>query len=191
VVATLVAHRLPVVRDHAPSWTEQADAVRWHRGPVVRILVDPAPDHWRICAARGRGTVVVHSGPPDQSVTMAALRHGVAAVVPADHVEERLVPIVGLVAQGYLVVDQRFSRPVLQYHDSALDRPALTGREYDILQSIGRSHTIRQTARSLGIAVKTVENTQGHLFRKLRVHNRAEALAAAYSLGLLHPRSRQ
>jgi DNA-binding CsgD family transcriptional regulator len=30
-----------------------------------------------------------------------------------------------------------------------------------------------------------VENLQGNLFRKLRVHNRAAALAAAHDLGLL------
>jgi DNA-binding CsgD family transcriptional regulator len=65
--------------------------------------------------------------------------------------------------------------------------PTLTARENDILQSIGRSLTVRQTARLLGIAVKTVENTQGHLFRKLGVHNRTEALTTGYSLGLLEP----
>jgi DNA-binding CsgD family transcriptional regulator len=46
---------------------------------------------------------------------------------------------------------------------------------------------VRQTARALGIAVKTVENAQGHLFRKLGVHNRAAAVATAYALGLLQP----
>jgi DNA-binding NarL/FixJ family response regulator len=35
--------------------------------------------------------------------------------------------------------------------------------------------------------MKTVENAQGHLFSKLGVHNRAAALAKAYSLGLLQP----
>ena len=72
-----------------------------------------------------------------------------------------------------------------------VQKPTLTAREYDILKSIGRSLTVRQTARTLGIAVKTVENTQGHLFRKLGVHNRVEALTAAYSLRLLQPGSTQ
>jgi DNA-binding CsgD family transcriptional regulator len=65
--------------------------------------------------------------------------------------------------------------------------PTLTAREHDILRSIGRSHTVRQTARTLGIAAKTVENAQSNMFRKLGVHNRAAALAAAYSFGLLQP----
>jgi DNA-binding CsgD family transcriptional regulator len=91
-----------------------------------------------------------------------------------------------------VVVDRMYVRPLVssacrQFAEGGGQKPALTAREYDILRSIGRSHTVRQTARTLGIAVKTVENTQGHLFRKLGVHNRAEALAAAYSLGLLQP----
>jgi DNA-binding NarL/FixJ family response regulator len=63
--------------------------------------------------------------------------------------------------------------------------PELTARECDILRSIASGHTVRQTARQLGIAEKTVENTQGHLFRKLGARNRAGALSAAHALGLL------
>lgn len=63
--------------------------------------------------------------------------------------------------------------------------PKLTAREYDILGSIARGHTIRQTARTLGIAVKTVENTQARLFRKLGVRNRMETLSTADALGLI------
>ncbi|MFI5896142.1 LuxR family transcriptional regulator [Actinoplanes sp. NPDC051513] len=63
--------------------------------------------------------------------------------------------------------------------------PELTVREADILRSIARGDTVRQTARSLGIAEKTVENTQARLFRKLGARNRAGALATAHALGLL------
>ncbi|MCU7730766.1 LuxR family transcriptional regulator [Actinoplanes sp. KI2] len=63
--------------------------------------------------------------------------------------------------------------------------PELTVREADILCSIARGDTVRQTARSLGIAEKTVENTQARLFRKLNARNRAGALASAHALGLL------
>jgi DNA-binding CsgD family transcriptional regulator len=63
--------------------------------------------------------------------------------------------------------------------------PELTVREADILCSIARGDTVRQTARSLGIAEKTVENTQARLFRKLNAKNRIGALATAHALGLL------
>jgi DNA-binding CsgD family transcriptional regulator len=63
--------------------------------------------------------------------------------------------------------------------------PTLTHREQDILASIARGESVRQTAHALGIAVKTVESEQRQLFFKLRVHNRAQALAEAQRLGLL------
>jgi DNA-binding CsgD family transcriptional regulator len=62
---------------------------------------------------------------------------------------------------------------------------SLTPREREILASIDRGDSVKQTARSLGIAVKTVESLQGRLFRKLGVRNRAQAVAAAHTRGLL------
>jgi DNA-binding CsgD family transcriptional regulator len=63
--------------------------------------------------------------------------------------------------------------------------PELTSRESDILRSMAQGHSIRQTARALGIAPKTVENVQTRLFRKLGVRNRSGALAVADAFGLL------
>ena len=63
--------------------------------------------------------------------------------------------------------------------------PELTSRESDILQSLAGGHSIRQTARALGIAPKTVENVQTRLFRKLGVRNRSGALTVADAFGLL------
>lgn len=126
---------------------------------------------------------------------MATFANGGAALLTVDHVEDYLVPVLMLVTHGYLVMDRSIARPFeadpsrLRFAEPELRKPTLTAREFDILSAIGLSLTIRQTARRLGIAVKTVENTQVHLFRKLGVHSRAEALAAAYSLGLLRPDS--
>ncbi|MGH3681010.1 MAG: helix-turn-helix transcriptional regulator, partial [Natronosporangium sp.] len=191
VVATLIAHRLPVIRTDTPSWSEPEPGLRWHRGQMARVLVDPVPDHWRVAAATWRCTVVVRSR-QFRTSAVAAFANGGAALLQADHIEHHLVPVLMLVAQDYLVLDRSFARsvertgwPRLAERES--QRPALTAREYDILVSIGRSLTVRQTARRLGIAVKTVENSQVHLFRKLGVHSRAEALAAAYAFGLLRP----
>jgi DNA-binding CsgD family transcriptional regulator len=61
----------------------------------------------------------------------------------------------------------------------------LTPREREILASIGSGRTTRQTATELGISARTVENLQGTLFRKLRVHSRTAALVAAHDLQLI------
>ncbi|MBE1488924.1 LuxR C-terminal-related transcriptional regulator [Plantactinospora soyae] len=76
-------------------------------------------------------------------------------------------------------------RPGLSTHRPEGRLPQLSSREADILRSIAMGHTVRQTARLLDIAEKTVENTQGRLFLKLGTRNRAGAIVAAYALGLL------
>jgi ATP/maltotriose-dependent transcriptional regulator MalT len=55
---------------------------------------------------------------------------------------------------------------------------------------MAQGHSIRQTARALGIAPKTVENVQTRLFRKLGVRNRSGALAVADAFGLLRSLTR-
>ncbi|HKT01979.1 MAG TPA: LuxR C-terminal-related transcriptional regulator [Rugosimonospora sp.] len=187
VLTTLVEHRYPVLRDPVPGRPDPLDGLDRHRGPVVRVLVDPAPEHWRAGQRSGHRSLLVHSGPGDYGVALAAFTGGAAAVLPVERIEEHLVPMVALVASGYRVIDEEYPPLVPPSATDEPLRPRLTARELDILRSIGRSHTLRQTARLLGIAVKTVENTQSHLFRKLGVRNRAEALTAAYSLGLLQP----
>jgi DNA-binding NarL/FixJ family response regulator len=192
VVTTLIGHRLAVVREHCPQATPQIHWHRSHRGPVVRVLVDPAPEQWRVGATLGWAAVMVHDGRVDRRTMGEALTNGVLALVHADHVESRLMPAIHLAAGGYMVMDPASSG---LFTDSMWNwsadlppvAPRLTAREHDILRSIGRNQTVRQTARTLGIAMKTVENAQGHLFSKLGVHNRAAALAKAYTLGLLQP----
>jgi DNA-binding NarL/FixJ family response regulator len=58
--------------------------------------------------------------------------------------------------------------------------PMLTPREREVLALLGAGHTVKQTAHRLGIAEKTVESVQRHLFGKLGVHDRVGALAAVY-----------
>ena len=85
-----------------------------------------------------------------------------------------------------MVMSWEYAAGLLKWAPSpSPEMPKLTAREFDILGSIARGHTVRQTARTLGIAAKTVENTQARLFRKLGVRNRTEALTIADALGLI------
>lgn len=72
-----------------------------------------------------------------------------------------------------------------QRHPGAGDVPELIARESDILRFGAQGYSIRQTARLIGIAPKTVENIQTRLFRKLGVRNSAGAVAVANAFGLL------
>jgi two-component system, NarL family, nitrate/nitrite response regulator NarL len=189
-IQILIRHGLPVAREHRVRSARSDHWLRWHRGPVVVLLVDPDPADWRTAQSFHRPVVVVYSDPADQAELGTALSTGAAAALTADWVDDRLVHLLKVVAEGYLVVGREQAHPLLRRAGgsgpaAASAAPGITAREHDILRSIGQGHTIRETARTLGIAVKTVANAQSHLFRKLGAHNRPSALVAAHSYGLL------
>jgi DNA-binding NarL/FixJ family response regulator len=193
VVSALVSSPLPFVLVRKPGPVSDTHWARWHRGPIVAVLVDPVPGDWDMVAELGVPAVLVHSKPLDPPELAEALACGASSLVPADRIEDHFLSVLRMVGQGYLVVDSMPMRPLIgavraRWDERApgrLELPELTARESDILRSLSRGHSIRQTARVLGIAPKTVENVQTRLFRKLGVRNRSGALAVADAFGLL------
>jgi DNA-binding NarL/FixJ family response regulator len=193
VVVALVASRLPFVMVDSPGPVADAHWARWHRGPMVAVLVDPARTDWNVPAELGVPAILVHSMSLDSPELAEALARGAGALVAADRVSDHFLTVLRMVSQGYLVVDSMPMQSLIgavrgRWDDGAPgspELPDLTARESDILRSLARGHSIRQTGRELGIAPKTVENVQTRLFLKLGVRNRSEALAVADEFGLL------
>jgi DNA-binding NarL/FixJ family response regulator len=193
VVAVMIAAGLPfvLIRKHGPL--AGAHWPQWNRGPIVAALVNPGPADWDLVEELGGPAIVVHSQPLASPEFARALASGANSLVPADKIDEHFLAVLRMVSQGYLVADSQPMRTLIdgvragfgpRTTDSG-ELPELTARESDILESAARGHSIRQTARALGISPKTVENIQTRLFRKLGVRNRAAALAVADTLGLL------
>jgi len=177
----LVREVQPLAGDH---WAQ------WNRAQAIALLIDPEPDDWEVAGALGVPAVVVQSSIPDVATAIDAVLHGAYALLWRGDVARDLCSVLSLVAHGYRVLDSGHVRLLANWMTALINRPAssapeLTARERDILTSIASGHTVRQTARALGIATKTVENTQARLFRKLGTHNRPETLIAAYRLGLI------
>jgi DNA-binding NarL/FixJ family response regulator len=63
----------------------------------------------------------------------------------------------------------------------------LTPREIAILRQLGEGLGQAEIAMQLFISPKTVANHIDHILKKLGVHSRAQAVAAAYRSGLLEP----
>jgi two-component system, NarL family, nitrate/nitrite response regulator NarL len=188
IAQRLIAERVPLVvaldrdellRDH---W------VWWQRGPIVVVLVDPDPEDWSATIALGAPTVLIRSRDVPEELAIAdALARQASGVLALADLTTGLGSILNTVAQGLMVMSWEYATALLKWSPSpSPEMPKLTAREYDILGSIASGHTIRQTARALGIAAKTVENTQARLFRKLGVRNRMEALTTADALGLIN-----
>jgi ATP/maltotriose-dependent transcriptional regulator MalT len=62
---------------------------------------------------------------------------------------------------------------------------AITARERDVLSMIAQGHSNKRIARTLEISPETVKSHVKHIFLKLDVTTRSEAVARAVSLGLL------
>jgi DNA-binding NarL/FixJ family response regulator len=160
---------------------------------VVTVMVDPARYERPAEPGRRAELVVVTSHELSNPEVTQALAAGVTTV-PASRVDDLLVPAIRAAAQGYTLVSANQLRTVLGPSGAGGGGGAsgwqrwelsLTPREREILMAICRGQATKQTARQLGISVRTVENLQSNLFRKLRVHSRAAAVAAAHDLGLL------
>jgi len=181
VMPALVAHGVPFVVD-------TQDVV--YQGPVVLALIDPTPDAWPK-ALNQTPMVLIRTAPLSRGEVLEALDRGVSAVVDADRVPpEGLVASLTLAANGHVVLAVEQAHAVVGAAEALRGGafrtlPDLTARESDILYSIACGRTVRQTARVLGIAEKTVENVQTRLFRKLGARNRTAALSVANALGLL------
>ena len=66
-----------------------------------------------------------------------------------------------------------------------IDSDAITARERDVLTRIGQGYSNKRIARTLEISPETVKSHVKHIFSKLDVAARSEAVSRAVSLGLL------
>lgn len=192
VTQALLSRGLPYVHAQDREHLNPDHWSRWHHGPLITVLVDPSGEDWLVPGRFDTPVVVVQSTDPDASTVVEMLTAGARALVHATDVPTDLPEVLMLVSRGYLAVSAEHAARLaewlsLRHSDRVTSVPSLTAREQDILSLLARGQTIRQAARTLGIAAKTVENTQARLYRKLGTRNRAETLSVAYRLGLLDP----
>jgi DNA-binding NarL/FixJ family response regulator len=153
----------------------------------VSVLVNPSESAWRADEAPGSKIVVLGQEHGSRNAVAEALARGARAVLTEDELAARLPATIALVQAGYLVAANDVVRGLIAGGLSRNPPPSLTPRERDILASVALGHTVRQTAQSLGIAIKTVQSEQRQMFSKLGARNRLQALARARELGLVEP----
>ncbi len=92
-------------------------------------------------------------------------------------------PISPVIARKVLARMRRFAADTstLQASEDAM----LTRREFAILELISRGGTYAKVAEALGLSVGTVQTHVKHIYTKLSVHSRTEAIIEARRRGLI------
>jgi two-component system, NarL family, nitrate/nitrite response regulator NarL len=164
-----------------PDVPERAEAV---------VLVEPRPVDWQMVDPLEAAIVVFTLSAPDAASLARSLRKGARAVVDGEGDLDAVVRAVEAVGEGRVVL----TTPQVELLVNAVegdtvttedDVPRLSPRETQILASIARGESVKQTARGLGISEKTVEHLQSRLHLKLGARTRAQAVTRAHALGLL------
>ena len=126
-----------------------------------------------------------------------ALRAGASGFLLKDVRPEQLADAVRVVATGETLLAPAITRRLVEQY---LRRPppgtstppglaALTERELDVLQLIARGRSNAEIARSLFVSETTVKTHITHVFAKLGLRDRAQAVVLAYESGLVEPGS--
>jgi two-component system, NarL family, response regulator NreC len=174
-----------------PGAVEQARACR----PDVAVLDLSMPRLTGIEAARQ-----IRAAVPDAKLVLltihredhyvrAALRAGISGYVLKTQAAADLLRAIHEVATGGLYLSPGVSRAVVDAYLQRPDAPAepLTPRERQVLQLVAEGHTTKETARVLGMSVKTAEAHRTRLMEKLDIHDVAGLVRYAIRQGLVQP----
>ena len=126
--------------------------------------------------------VIALTASTDEARMMGVLRAGAVGYVRKDADPEILLDAVRAVARGKTYIDPHLARQVLRVpvaHDD------LTAREVEVLRQLALGRSNREIAEALFISEETVKTHLGHLFAKLQVENRAQAIVQALKRGLV------
>jgi DNA-binding NarL/FixJ family response regulator len=152
-----------------------------------RVLAGPARDTTRV--------LVLTTFDLDAYVA-DALRAGASGFLLKDVPPEQLVAGIRTVAAGDALLAPAITRRLIEdYLARRPPEPAampdlaeLTPREREVLTHVGSGRSNAEIAEQLVVTEATVKTHVAHVFAKLGVRDRAQAVVVAYDTGLVKPR---
>jgi DNA-binding NarL/FixJ family response regulator len=123
-----------------------------------------------------------------------ALAAGASGFLLKDVSPEELVNAVRIIAGGQALLAPTVTRRLIEQFARMRPGPqaadslaALTDRETDVLRLLARGLSNAEIARALLLGESTVKTHIGHIFDKLALRDRVQAVIRAYEAGLVAP----
>jgi RNA polymerase sigma factor (sigma-70 family) len=142
-----------------------------------------------------RPRVIVLTTFDHDEYVFGALRAGASGFLLKRTPAEELVDAIHIVAEGEALLTPEATRRLVADFAKQNDVPAeardamdwLTPREREVLVLIAHGLTNHEIARSLDVSLETIKTHVKRIFTKIGVHDRAQAVIAAYEARLVAP----
>ncbi len=148
----------------------------------IALVASPAPEDVRPVLTAGAHGVVPRGVDPTE------LRDVFARVMAGDRVvSPGLLPrlFAGNGASAAAHDDPAVPRSTAEPGEPDVSAPGLTGREREIMRLLGAGRSNAEIATALFVSAATVKTHLAHIYGKLGVRSRYEAIGRAVALGLL------
>lgn len=140
-----------------------------------------------------KGEVMVISAFGDEEHVVEAIEAGATGYILKDDSLAKVGPHILQLIKGESPISPGIARYLLSRFQipkqQALDdsQPSLTEREKSVLTLIAKGYSRHEVADNLNMSQHTVTTHIKHIYRKLSVHSRTEAVFEACQLGLIKP----
>jgi DNA-binding NarL/FixJ family response regulator len=143
----------------------------------------------RVKAAHPEVEILIFTIFDEEERVLEAVRAGASGYLLKGEPAEKIVEAIREVRNGGSVIQPRLARRLLIHFQAVRDpnSPRLTPRETETLQLIARGLSNREVADTLGLSRATVRTHLEHIYAKLEVANRTEAVTEAIRRGLIEP----
>jgi DNA-binding NarL/FixJ family response regulator len=147
------------------------EAKRRHSGIEVMVITVFGDDRHVVSAIEAGATGYVLKDGSDEYIGQSILEivRGGSPISPA-------------IARNLL---RRFREQPVPYASVDAELPGLTDREQEVLRLLMKGFTFQEIGNLLGISAHTVTSHVKHIYEKLEVRSRAEAVYEALQLGIL------
>lgn len=143
----------------------------------------------RELASRGcRTRIVALSAYDDEEYIFGLLDAGAAGYLTKDEAPDMIIDAVRGVASGEDGwISSRIAEKMVRRRRALLERQSaeLSPRETEVLGLVGKGHTNPEISEMLFISEGTVKNHVSHIYEKLGLRTRAEAVAWAWTHGMI------